>query len=55
MPMKYYQYICVHFYLVPGGVMNEYKLHIELNGHIYFKIRRGVYGLKEAGIITFIN
>ena len=49
--MKYYHYICVHCYLITDEVMDEYNLHIETNRHIYFVILRGMYGLKQAGII----
>ena len=33
--------------------MNEYNLHIEPDDHMYFEICHGMYGLEEAGIISF--
>ena len=35
--------------------MYENNLHIETGGHVYVEIRRGIYGLKEDGIIIFIQ
>ena len=44
--MKYYQYLRVHHDIIHDEVMDEYSLNIEPNGHVYFKIRRGMYGFK---------
>ena len=52
-PMSYYQYIRVRRDLIPQEVMDEYDFTIESDGYVYFEIRRGMYGLKEAGIIAF--
>ena len=52
-PMKYFQYIRVKREVIPQEVMDEYNFTIEPDGHAYFEIRRGMYGLKEAGIIAF--
>ena len=35
--------------------MDKDNLHIEHDGHVYFEILHGMYGLKEAGIIAFIQ
>ena len=51
--MSYYQYISVHHNLIPDELMNEYNLHIEPDDHMYFEICHGMYGLEEAGIISF--
>ena len=50
--MTYYQYIRVHHDLIPYEVMDEYNLHIEPDVHVNVKIRLGMYGLKDAGIIS---
>ena len=52
-PMTYFQYIRVKRDIIPQEVMDEYDFTIEADGHVYFEIRRGMYGLKEAGIIAF--
>ena len=52
-PMTYFQYIRVKREIIPQEVMDEYNFTIETDGHVYFEIRRGMYGLKEAGIIAF--
>jgi len=52
-PMSYYQYLRVHRSLIPDEVMDEYNFTIESDGYVYFEVRRGMYGLKEAGIIAF--
>jgi hypothetical protein len=39
---------------IPKEILNEYKLHeiATLDGYVYCKIRKGVYGLPQAGIIA---
>jgi hypothetical protein len=53
--MKYYQYIRILAKPIPQEVWDDprYAPHIEANGFVYPKIRRGMYGLKEAGILAF--
>ena len=51
--MSYLQYIRVKKELIPQEVMDEYNFTVEAEGYVYFEIRRGMYGLKEAGIIAF--
>ena len=31
----------------------RYTIHISADGFVYLEIRRGMYGLKEAGILAF--
>ena len=53
-PLSYYQYIRIHASLIPPEIFNEYpELTIEKDGHVYFEARKGIYGLKEAGLIAF--
>jgi hypothetical protein len=51
--MQYYQYLRMHYSLIPTEVMDKYNFHVESNGYVYFEIRQRMYGLKEAGIIAF--
>ena len=53
--MSYYQYIRVHYSLIPLEIIQEYNLKTEKDGYVYFEIRKGIYGLKEAGVIAFTN
>jgi len=52
--MEYFQYIGIPQHFIPEDIKKEYNLVIELDGQAYFEIRRGIYGLKEAGIIAYI-
>ena len=56
-PMTYYQYMRIPRALIPDEIINEYDLNtfIEEDNHLYCEIRKGMYGLKEAGIIAFKN
>ena len=38
--MTYCQYINVHHDLAPDEFMDEYNMHIEPIGYVYFEIRR---------------
>jgi len=52
-PMDFFQYIRVPQRFIPNEIKNEYNLVLEPDGYTYFEIRRGMYGLKEAGIIAY--
>ena len=52
-PMERREYMRMRVELVPTAFMDEYNLHDKVkNGYIYMDIRRGMYGLSQAGIIT---
>jgi hypothetical protein len=54
-PMDYYQYMKVKPSEIPQEVWDDtrYDIHIAEDGYVYLEIRRGMYGLKEAGVIAF--
>ena len=54
-PMEYFQYMRVQPWCIPKEVWNDpnYDIHVEDDGYISLEIRRGMSGLKEAGIIAF--
>ena len=38
----------------PQDIMKKYKLHDKIhNGHIYCRIKKGMYGLKKAVVLAF--
>ena len=39
--------------MIPREVLAEYGLAAENDGYVYFEVRKGIYGLKEAGLIAF--
>jgi len=51
--MAFFQYIRVPQRFIPDEIKNKYNLVLEPDGYTYFEIRRGMYGLKEAGIIAY--
>ena len=52
-PMDRYEYVCIPIHLIPPHVMELYKLHdLVHNGYVYAEIRKGMYGLPQAGIIA---
>ena len=53
-PLTYFQYLRVHSSLIPDEILAEYpEIIAERDGYVYFEIRKGIYGLKEAGLIAF--
>jgi hypothetical protein len=54
-PMSYFQYILVQPSIIPKEVWDDhhYTIPIASDGYAYLEIRRGMYGLKEAGILAF--
>ena len=52
-PMKYFQYMPIHKKIIPQEVLDEYNIIFNDQYFTYVEIRRGMYGLKESGVITF--
>ena len=52
-PMKYFQYMCIHKKIISQEVLDEYDIIFDDRDFTYVEIRRGMYGLKEAGVISF--
>jgi hypothetical protein len=54
MPMKRCKYICLKLADVPEEIIEEYKLCeiVTDDSYVYCKIRKGMYGLPQAGLIA---
>ena len=53
MPMARYEYMRLPIDIIPQEIIDEYKLMDKVkNGFIMYKIRRGMYGLPQSGIIS---
>ena len=54
--MKRYEYVKMRLANIPDEVVKEYKLHKNVkvtdNGFVYVEVRKGMYGLPQAGILT---
>ena len=51
--MKYFQYMRIHKKIIPQEVIDEYDIIFDDRDFTYVEICRGMYGLKEAGVIMF--
>ena len=52
-PMPDYEYMFIPITSIPNEIITHYKLHdIVHNGKVYMEIRRGMYGLPQAGILA---
>ena len=52
-PMDNYEYMFIPINQIPQEIIDHYKLHnIVHKGKVYMEIRRGMYGLPQAGILT---
>ena len=52
--MERYQYMLISSKYFTEEIRNEYDIaSFEENGYLQVKIRKGIYGLKETGIIAF--
>ena len=52
-PMKYFQYMRIHKKFIHQEVLDEYDIIFDDRNFTYVEILRGMYGLKEAGVIAF--
>jgi hypothetical protein len=54
-PLERYTYVCIPFSMVPDEIMNEYNLHsLVHNSYLYVEVRKGMYGLPQAGLLANI-
>ena len=54
MPMSRYEYIRIRIDNVPKEIIKQYNLHekIDSEGYVYIEVRKGMYGLPQAGILA---
>lgn len=49
-PMERYEYMRVPIWMLPDAIIDQYNLRpLFHNGYVYVEIRRGMYGLPQAG------
>ena len=48
------EYMKLNIHIIPQEIIDEYALHklVDENGWVYLEIVKGMYGLKQAGIIA---
>jgi hypothetical protein len=52
-PLELYEYMVLMMTSLPQEVINEYGLNdLAVDGKVYIEIKRGVYGLPQAGILA---
>ena len=49
------EYMKVHHHHIPADIQQQYGLDKKMtqDGHIYIKIKKGMYGLKQAAILAY--
>ena len=52
-PMQRYEYMFLQLRDIPPDIVSKYNLHeLAINGKVYVEIRKGMYGLPQAGILA---
>jgi hypothetical protein len=52
-PLDRFEYMKMPIALIPADIIAHYNLNEKvLNGYVYMEIRKGVYGLPQAGILA---
>ena len=55
-PMDRFEYVKLRLTDIPDEVIREYRLHetgkVTSDGYIYVEVRKGMYGLPQAGILA---
>jgi hypothetical protein len=53
-PMVSYEYVCIKIKDIPEEIFVMYNLQdkVSSNGHVYAEIRKGMYGLLQAGLLV---
>ena len=53
-PLKRYEYIRMQYDIIPQEIVEQYHLQAFKQGeYVYFEVRRGMYGLPQAGKIAY--
>ena len=54
-PMKKAKYMKIRYSLFPPDIIDQYNLSTKVSsdGYIYCKIKKGMYGLKEAAVLAY--
>jgi hypothetical protein len=51
-PLPTYEYMSLSISILPDEIIEKYHLqNLAVGGWVYLEIRKGVYGLKQAGIL----
>jgi hypothetical protein len=52
-PMERYEYMCLPMAQIPNKIIEQYQLQaLAHDGWIYVEIRKGMYGLPQAGLLA---
>jgi hypothetical protein len=52
-PLPMYEYMCLPISILPDKIIEKYGLKkLAVDGWVYLEIRKGMYGLKQAGILA---
>jgi hypothetical protein len=52
--MDRYEYARIPYHLIPMEIVLQYNLEpLVVNGHVYFEVQKGMYGLPQAGLIAY--
>jgi hypothetical protein len=52
-PLPTYEYMPLPISILPLDIIEKYKLtHLAVNGWVYLEICKGMYGLKQAGLLA---
>jgi hypothetical protein len=52
-PVDQFEYMKMPIALIPADIIAHYNLNKKvLDGHVYMEIRKGMYGLPQAGILA---
>ena len=55
-PMQRYEYVKMRLADIPNEIVKEYRLHetgkVTADGFVYVEVRKGMYGLPQAGILA---
>ena len=55
-PMEHPEYMKVPFKYFPEDIRQKYGLYnIVHDGYIYIKIKKGMYGLKQAAFLAYLH
>ena len=53
-PLKRYEYIHMQYNIIPRKIVEQYHLQaFKHSKYVYFEVRRGMYGLPQAGKIAY--
>jgi hypothetical protein len=56
-PMEWYEYIKIHYRMIPEKIRQQYKLAdiVDIDGYVYCEVQKGMYASADYDWVDYIS